>query len=411
MPDERAGQTAGEDPPAPGLRLRRPQIAAGRRAQLELPIARLMSGTPVALPVLVLHGRHDGPTVWLSAAVHGDEIGGVEIIRRVLAQLDPSTLRGTVIAVPIVNVHGFNTGERYLPDRRDLNRSFPGSARGSLAARIAHLMMTEIIARCTVGIDLHTGSDHRINLPQVRADLDDSETLELARVFGAPLALHSRTRDGSLRQAATEAGATVLLFEGGEANRFDARAIDDGTSGVLRVLAALGMIDAAPPLTAPTYLSRRSKWVRASSSGILHLERRPRRRSRRRGPAGDDLRRLRQAAEHHQRQGRRGDRRPHPATAGQPRRRDRAHRRGGRDATGRPRAGRQARVPQPRRENPMRNHNRILDRRPRPARRRRHRRGPATWARSADRRRPARPRPRTGARAPRCSATRRRASW
>ena len=247
-------------------------MRAGRRGSLELPIARLISGTPVALPVLVLHGPHDGPTVWLSAAIHGDEINGVEIIRQVLARLDPATLRGTLIAVPIVNVHGFNTGSRYLPDRRDLNRSFPGSARGSLAARIAHLMMTEIIGRCTVGIDLHSGSDHRINLAQVRGDLDDPETLALAREFGAPLALHARTRDGSLRQAATEAGATVLVFEGGEANRFDRQAIDEGTGGVLRVLAACGMVDDPPPASVATRLSRRSKWVRATGSGILHLQ-------------------------------------------------------------------------------------------------------------------------------------------
>ncbi len=248
------------------------EITAGRRAKLELPIARLMSGTPVALPVLVLHGRRDGPTIWLSAAIHGDEICGVEIIRRVLERLDPPSLGGTIVAVPIVNVHGFNSGSRYLPDRRDLNRSFPGSARGSLAGRLAHLIMTEIIARCTVGIDLHTGSDHRINLPQVRADLDDPDTLELAKRFGAPLAMHSRTRDGSLRQAATEAGATVLLFEGGEANRFDQRAIEEGTDGVLRVLGARGMIDDPPGGAVVTRFSRRSKWVRATCSGILHLD-------------------------------------------------------------------------------------------------------------------------------------------
>lgn len=248
------------------------EIAAGRRVQLELPIARLMSGTPVALPVLVLHGRHDGPALWLTAAVHGDEICGVEIIRRVLARLEPKKLRGTVVAAPIVNVHGFNRGDRYLPDRRDLNRSFPGSPRGSLAARIAHLMMTEIIARCTIGIDLHSGSHHRINLAQVRADLEDSETLELARAFAPPLALHSRTRDGSLRQAATEAGGKVLLFEGGEADRFDKASIDQGTAGVLRVLAARDMIDEVPPGGKATRISRSSKWVRASGSGILHLE-------------------------------------------------------------------------------------------------------------------------------------------
>ena len=120
------------------------EVRAGRRAQIELPIARLMSGTPVALPVIVLHGRADGPVIWLNAAVHGDELNGVEIIRRVLAQVSATTIAGTLIAVPIVNVHGFNNGDRYLPDRRDLNRSFPGSARGSLASRIAHLMMTEV---------------------------------------------------------------------------------------------------------------------------------------------------------------------------------------------------------------------------------------------------------------------------
>ncbi len=247
-------------------------IAAGKKAKLELPIARLMSGTPVALPVLVLHGASDGPAVWVTSAVHGDEICGVEIIRRVLPSLDPLAMAGTVVAVPVVNVHGFNTGDRYLPDRRDLNRSFPGSSRGSLASRLANLIMVEVIARCSVGIDLHTGSDGRINLPQVRANLDDPATLELAKVFGAPIAIHSRTRDGSLRQAATEAGSTVLLYEAGEAHRFDEDAIATGTAGVLRVLHHLGV---APDVVGPASrvaISRTSRWVRASSSGILHLD-------------------------------------------------------------------------------------------------------------------------------------------
>ncbi|MBZ0112981.1 MAG: succinylglutamate desuccinylase/aspartoacylase family protein [Thermoanaerobaculia bacterium] len=231
-----------------------------------------MSGTPVALPVLVVHGRKDGPAVWLTAAVHGDELCGIEIIRRVLEVVRPSSMAGTVIAVPVVNIHGFNRGDRYLPDRRDLNRSFPGSARGSLASRIAHLMMTEVIARCSAGIDLHTGSDHRTNLPQIRADLDDPSTLELARVFAAPVAIHSRTRDGSLRQAATEAGSVVLLYEAGEADRFDEQALQAGTEGVLRVLSHLGVISSAPVEPEPVFLSRSTKWLRAPKSGILHLE-------------------------------------------------------------------------------------------------------------------------------------------
>ena len=245
------------------------EAVAGKRTQTEIPIGRLMSGTPLALPVIVVHGKSDGPTMWINAATHGDEICGVEIIRRVLDAVDPKSVSGTIIAAPIVNVHGFNTGDRYLPDRRDLNRSFPGSARGSLASRIAHLFMTEIVSRCELGIDLHTGSDHRANHPQLRGDLDDERTLHLANLFGAPVAIHSRVRDGSLRGAAVAQGATCLLFEGGEAYRFDEEAIAIGTDGALRVLHSLGMIDElVPPAPAPR-IARSSRWVRAARSGIV----------------------------------------------------------------------------------------------------------------------------------------------
>ncbi len=246
------------------------RIQSGKTGIGELPIARLVTGTQVALPLRVLHGIHDGPIVWLSAAVHGDEIAGVEIIRRATAALNPKNMRGTVLTVPIVNAHGFLTGDRYLPDRRDLNRSFPGSANGSLAGRVAHLFMSEIVARCDVGIDLHTGSDNRSNLPQIRADLDHAETRRLAEAFGAPLMLHAPLRDGSLRGAATAADSTVLLYEGGEANRFDSFAIKTGTAGVLRVLAKLGIADdIATPPEVPTVESRSSSWVRARKTGIM----------------------------------------------------------------------------------------------------------------------------------------------
>jgi predicted deacylase len=248
------------------------QIRSGRTKRMELPIANLVSGTQVSLPVMVTHGVEPGPTMWLSAAMHGDEVAGVEIIRRVLADIDPRAFAGTLITVPVINVHGFNTGDRYLPDRRDLNRSFPGSARGSLAGRIANLLMTEVINRCSVGIDLHTGSDNRINLPQVRGDLDDAATMELAGSFGAPLALHARLRGGSLRQAATDAGASVLLFEGGEALRFDEEAIEVGVAGVQRVLHHLGMAEAPGPARGESVISRKSHWLRATRSGIAHLE-------------------------------------------------------------------------------------------------------------------------------------------
>lgn len=248
------------------------EVTAGKRMRLELPIANLMSGTPVALPLIVVHGKKDGPVVWLSAAIHGDEIGGVEIIRQVMNTLNAPTMSGTVIAAPVVNVHGFNTNDRYLPDRRDLNRSFPGSLRGSLASRIAALFMKEVVKRSDVGIDLHTGSDLRTNLPQIRCNLDHTPTRELAEVFGAPIVIDAQLRDGSLRQAAVEEDKIMLLYEGGEASRFDLTAIATGTAGVLRVLNHLGVVSIDAPTAPPCLHSRSTSWSRASRSGIVHLD-------------------------------------------------------------------------------------------------------------------------------------------
>ncbi len=248
------------------------RVTPGKRMRMELPIGNLMSGTPVALPLIVVHGKKDGPVVWLSAAIHGDEICGVEIIRQALDAINAATLAGTVIAAPVVNVHGFNTSDRYLPDRRDLNRSFPGSVRGSLASRIAYLFMKEIVKRSDVGIDLHTGSDLRTNLPQIRCDIDNAPTVELAEVFGAPIIIDARLRDGSLRQATVEAGKIMLLFEGGEASRFDPAAIATGTTGVLRILNHLGLTDIDTPVAQRPLYSRSTSWSRASNSGIVHLD-------------------------------------------------------------------------------------------------------------------------------------------
>jgi hypothetical protein len=226
----------------------------------------------VSLPVGVLHGAKPGPVIWLSATMHGDELNGVPIIRHVLRQIDPRSLSGTVLAVPIVNIFGLLQESRYLPDRRDLNRCFPGSRRGSSASQLAHLFMDKIVAHCELGIDLHTGSGGRTNLPQIRCDLDDPPTLRLATQFGAPLLLHSRLRDGSLRAAATELGKKVLLYEAGEANRFHSGPIEVGVRGILRVMEALGMIDAqAPKPTRSPWVSRNSKWVRATRTGFCEL--------------------------------------------------------------------------------------------------------------------------------------------
>lgn len=249
-------------------------IAPGTEHRIDLPVARLPTQTLLSLPIHVVNGHQEGPHLWLSAAIHGDELNGVEIIRQVLEQVNPQMLSGALIAVPIVNVFGFIEQSRYLPDRRDLNRSFPGTARGSLASRLAHLFMTEVVSHCTHGIDLHTASHHRVNLPQIRANLDNPETYRCAQAFGAPLMMHANTRDGSLRQAAAKQGISVLLFEAGEALRFDQSAIQVGVNGVLQVMKTLDMV---PPTVrtnthSPTVESRTSKWVRASQGGMLHLQ-------------------------------------------------------------------------------------------------------------------------------------------
>ncbi len=249
------------------------KIAPGKRHHIELPVARLPTQTMLSLPITVVNGLESGPRLWLSAAIHGDEINGVEIIRQVLEAIDPKKLRGTLIAVPIVNVFGFIEQSRYLPDRRDLNRCFPGSASGSLAARLAHLFMSEIVSNSTHGIDLHTGAIHRTNLPQIRANLKDEETYNCAKAFGAPIMVHSSTRDGSLRQAATTRGIPVLLYEAGEALRFDRFAIKVGVEGILRVMEGLNMY--ALPFSStpviPVEVSQ-TKWVRASRSGLFRIK-------------------------------------------------------------------------------------------------------------------------------------------
>ncbi len=249
------------------------EVRPGQRRTVEIPVARLPSQTMLGLPLTVLNGRHDGPRLWLSAAIHGDELNGVEIIRQVLNRVEERKLRGLLIAAPIVNVFGFTHQSRYLPDRRDLNRSFPGSERGSLASQVARLFMREVVSHCTHGIDLHTGSHHRINLPQIRGNLADEETARCAHAFGAPLILHATTRDGSLRQAGTAKGIPVLLYEAGEPLRFNEDAIETGVDGILRVMSALGMrrgrVKRVP--SAPVEIWR-SQWLRARHSGIVRMD-------------------------------------------------------------------------------------------------------------------------------------------
>lgn len=246
-------------------------VPPGTRRIVDLPVANLYTHTSLNMPVQVINGRRAGPTLFVTAAIHGDEINGVEIIRRLLKLKTLASIRGTLLAVPIVNVHGFLDQSRYLPDRRDLNRSFPGSETGSVAARLAHLLVNEVINQSDCGVDLHTGSMHRCNLPHLRANLGDPRTCELARLFGVPVLLNSGMRDGSLRQYVAEKGVPMLLYEAGEALRFDELAIRAGTRGILNLMRELGMLPRKPvrrPQLEPV-VANKSSWARAPVSGIV----------------------------------------------------------------------------------------------------------------------------------------------
>jgi predicted deacylase len=246
-------------------------ILPGESKKIDLPVVRLYTDTEIKMPVYVKRSRKDGPVIFVSAAVHGDELNGVEIIRRLIRRRSLKLKKGTLIFVPMVNVYGVLNQSRYMPDRRDLNRVFPGSARGSLAGRLAHIFLSEIVSKCDYGIDLHTGAIHRSNLPQVRANLDDVETREMAEKFGVPVLLNSNLRDGSLRESAVEHGVRILLYEAGEALRFDELSIRAGEKGVLNVLAHLDMIakrKSSNKKITP-FIAYSSSWVRAVTSGFV----------------------------------------------------------------------------------------------------------------------------------------------
>jgi len=249
-------------------------IPAGKRKRIDIPIAELFDFTKMSMPVEVVRGREPGPVLFVSAAIHGDEINGAEVIKRLLVNKRINLrMKGTLIAVPIVNAYGFNRNSRYLPDRRDLNRCFPGSKNGPLGSQMAYTFMNEIVEKSTHGIDLHTGATHRTNLPQIRACLDDAETCRLANAFGVPVIINANTRDGSLRQAALDKGIPMLLFEGGEALRYEEKVIQTALLGILSVMESINMI--APKKLKrrkkyeEVYTARSSAWIRAPQSGSL----------------------------------------------------------------------------------------------------------------------------------------------
>ncbi len=248
-------------------------IPAGSRRNVNLNIGTLPDATPLDMRLEVVRGLADGPVVLICGCIHGDELNGFEIIRRVVDLLQPDRLKGTVVAAPIVNVFGFLHESRYLPDRRDLNRVFPGRKRGSQASRLAYDFFYTVVEKCEFGIDLHTGPLGRYNLPQARGDFGNDELMDLARAFGAPVMFHSRPGKGTIRRAARDAGIPMLLYEGGEAMRFDRESINIGVDGILRVLHAKDMIESAPEVEEPTREASKTKWMRARDSGVLRLSR------------------------------------------------------------------------------------------------------------------------------------------
>lgn len=258
-------------------------VVPGTRLQLEWRPGGGISSAEIPSPVVVARGAQPGPVLCLFAGVHGDEINGVEIVRRISHSVDPTQLSGTVIGVPIVNVFGYSRGSRYLPDRRDLNRFFPGSARGSIASRIAHAFFQDVVRHCDMLVDFHTGSFARSNLPQVRADLVNPEVLEFSRGFGATVVLHSPGSRGMMRVAATSVGIPAVTFEVGAPTRLEPEEISQAVAAIERLMLNLGMREppelAIPDLEAlaalaeePAPIFLNSRWVRANSGGLFISE-------------------------------------------------------------------------------------------------------------------------------------------
>lgn len=256
----------------PIMQIQGMNIPAGERTDIALSISRLPTHTPIELPVRIFRAPKPGPVLLLTGGLHGDEINGVEIVRRMIYRKMIQPDRGTVIAIPLVNVYGFIQSARGVPDGKDINRSFPGSKSGSLAKLVAHTLIREIIPLVDVGVDFHTGGASRANFPQIRCSFELEKNLELARAFGAPVVLHSRPIDKSFRKAAARSGKPILVYESGEAHRFDERGIEEGIEGTLRLMSYLGMMESETPSeTAPAFY-RKSTWIRARTAGLFRPE-------------------------------------------------------------------------------------------------------------------------------------------
>lgn len=269
-PQPDAGATAAApDPLNASLTLLGTEVPIATTARLAWSPTESFAGIAVPTPVLVVNGAKPGPVLCLTAAVHGDELNGIEIVRRILYELDPQQLSGAIIGVPIVNLQGFRRNSRYLPDRRDLNRHFPGNPEGSSAARIAHSFFHEVILHCNALVDLHTGSFHRTNLPQVRADLGNPGVAKLSQGFGATVVLKSGGDRGTLRRAAVEAGIPAVTLEAGEPMRLQESEVSHGVKSIRTLLGQMGMIKRSSLWGSPEPIYYKSRWVRSGNGGIL----------------------------------------------------------------------------------------------------------------------------------------------
>lgn len=245
------------------------KIERGEDKLLHLSIARLPTYTNIDLPIRVMRGEKKGPVLLLTGGLHGDEINGIEIVRRMVAKKLIAPDSGTVIAIPLMNVYGFIQNVRGVPDGKDINRSFPGTKSGSLAKLVAYTIMKEIIPKIDIGVDFHTGGASRSNYPQIRCDFSIEKNVELAKAFGAPVIMQSKLIDKSFRKAAYRKGKHILVFETGESLRFDEFGIQEGINGTLRLMKYLGMIDEAPKPVSSTILNK-SVWIRAKYAGLFH---------------------------------------------------------------------------------------------------------------------------------------------
>lgn len=266
--DPPAGESS-EPPPAPAFEIFGVSVPPGQRRQLDWLVSESFVGTALPIPIQVIHGDTPGRTLCLTAGIHGDELNGVEIVRRAAAAIPAGDLRGTVIAAPIVNLHGFQRNSRYMPDRRDLNRFFPGRPSGSSASRVAHSFFGDVIARCDALVDFHTGSFHRTNLPHVRADLQRPDVAELALAFGEEIVMHGAGAAGTLRRAASDAGIPAITYEVGEPMQLREEDIERGAERVETLLGRLGMLPEQEELLRMPEVYVRSRWVRVEDGGIM----------------------------------------------------------------------------------------------------------------------------------------------